>query len=70
MSSILDFERSRNQRQHSKLLSRKVDFMRWFEVAFLANCVFIVTQDHTDFSIYWLVRRNGCYHLADNSFLF
>ena len=41
---ILDFERSENQRLGSKFFSRKMDFMRWFRVAFHANGVFIATR--------------------------
>ena len=41
---ILDFERTRNQRQGSKFFSREVEFMRWFPVAFLTNDVFTVTH--------------------------
>ena len=40
MCYILDFELSRNQRQGSGFVSREVEFMRWFPVAFLANGVF------------------------------
>ena len=41
---ILDFERSRNQRRGSEILSREVDFMGLFPVAFLTNGVFILTH--------------------------
>ena len=39
---ILQFECSRNQRQGSTF-PRKVDFMRWFPMVFLANGTFNVT---------------------------
>ena len=41
---ILDFERSRNQRQGSESFLGKWIFMRWLPVAFLTNGVFIVTH--------------------------
>ena len=36
---ILDFERSRNQRQGPEFFSREVEFMRWYPVVFLTNGV-------------------------------
>ena len=38
---ILDFERTRNQRQESDF-SGEVALMRWFSIAFFANGIFIV----------------------------
>ena len=41
---ILDFERSRNQRQGSEFFSREVEFMRWFPVALLTNGDFFLVR--------------------------
>ena len=41
---IFEFEGSRNQRQGSESFTRKVDFTRWFSIAFLINGVFIATR--------------------------
>ena len=38
---ILSFERSRNQRRGAEFFLGKVDFMRWFPVAFLTNGVLL-----------------------------
>ena len=38
------FKRSRDQRQGSEFLSRKLDFVRWSFVAFLSSGVFIITR--------------------------
>lgn len=40
---ILDFDLSRSQRQGSDV-PRELDFMKWFPVAFLTNCAFIVAE--------------------------
>ena len=42
--SILDFGRSRNQRQGSESFSRVVESMRWFPVPFLANGALKMTR--------------------------
>ena len=54
---ILDFKRSRNQRQGFEFL-REVEFMRWFPVAFLTHGVFIVTRA---VSFYCDTCRNGVF---------
>ena len=49
--SILDFVRSRNQRQGSRVFSREVEFMKGFPVAFLANGVLQVTHGGIELTI-------------------
>ena len=44
MRCLLDFERNRSQRQGSEFVSREVEFMRWFPVAFLTNGAVIVSK--------------------------
>ena len=45
---LLNFERSRNQRQGSELFFRGVGFVRWFTVAFLTNSMFIESHKILD----------------------
>ena len=44
LKAILDFQRSRDQKQGPAFLPWNIGFMRWFPVVFLTNGVFIVTH--------------------------